>query len=284
MTASTFVNLGFEDADPTTAGVPNGWAWSHRVTSFKIAGFGSRPSRFEDFEWIAASFVFALDDSNREQMRFVTARPTPQTVEDFERLWQNDQQLRTLDNAVAAVFIGAAAPHAFEDFEHAWAGNSDFVTVFNDASLGVAMFEPLDELFEDFDLGWRANEDFLFVFAPTNLSSALFVNGAQAFESFEVVKFDISFVWMTGTQRVNAPGHLFVEGDLVTFYALGDGLSALPGGIVPTRRYRVHSPTVDDFLVQDEFGTSAVTATDAGTGSIFVKADMRSHWTTSMDA
>lgn len=284
MTAPTFINLGFEDADPTTAGVPNGWAWSHRVTSFKIAGFGSRPSRFEDFEWIAASFITVLDDSNRERMRFVTAHPTPQYVEDFERLWQNDQQLTTLDNAVAAVFTGAAAPHGFEDFEHAWAGNSDYVVAFNDASLGVATFEPLAELFEDFDLGWRANEDFLFTFAPENLSSALFVNGAQAVESFEIVKSDIPFMWMTGTERVNAPGHLFVEGDLVTFYALDDGLSALPDGIMPTRRYRVHSPTVDDFLVQDEFGTTAVTALDAGTGSIFIKADTRSHWTTLMDA
>jgi hypothetical protein len=277
---ATFINLGFEEVDAGNPGQPAGWIWRHHVTAFKLVTFAG--SRLESFTegWPSEVFALSLTDSNTERLPFVSAA-TPEFAEGFEHNWNNDQHLTSLENAQAFELQGPAGPLAIEGFGFRWAGNDSFLRELGAQSVGAAMFLPFGDPFESFDVGWRDNASFVFVLAPGIVSAALF-SGAP-FDGFENVKLDVPFLWDVGAQRVSAPGHGFVEGDLVAFYASGDGFSALPTNITATRRYRVHSPTTDSFAVENESGTLVVTAADPGSGAIFVKADTRSHWTTSLD-
>lgn len=264
MTAPTFINLGFEDADSasprrTFDGVnydADGWAFSIVSSGEAIADFGEitstttreRAERFEQFWTGLSAFLDEYDDPGTQILAasFDATLPDPpfgaEGVEDFEEGWLSNQtfadDLAEFSTATA-IFDAGGDANMFEDFAAGWSTDT-FTSTFTGTA---AQFDTTPESVEDFEDDW-ANDNFVqfIVNDATQLVGVSFdlPGGASRPERFERVLalasapssyvFPIELVGIIAAD--NGDYHVFVNGIDLSYTASADTTTSIRDALI----------------------------------------------------
>jgi len=154
------LNPSFEDAG-LLPGEAEHWTLASVTSLESIAGFGADPELArEGFERWGALWL-ALEDVPVVRAFFDTS---PEGLEDFEEVWENDLYLWELPPAqqlpasfgpdeVAGV-VGVFDGEPREDFEDQWSGNQAFAWTWGAVTSAAALFDAGAQAREDFENDW----------------------------------------------------------------------------------------------------------------------------------
>jgi hypothetical protein len=193
----------------------------------------------------------------------------------------NENARFTFDGGVAAVYNAqswAVPETSFDGFESGWALTDitqTHFTAWSQVASTAALYGIADETFDNFSIGWNV-APYYTAWHEVSATTANYVTsaGVEPFEDFSEIEEDqaISF---TLPSTINLPSNNFSNGDLVTF----NSDNRIPTGLNPAITYFVINALTNSFEVAVTSGGSAVVVTDAGAGSIFVKANPALFWT-----
>ena len=170
------LNPSFEDAG-LLPGEAEHWTLASVTGLESIAGFGADPElAWEGFErWV--ELWLALEDVPVVRAFFDTS---PEGLEDFEEVWENDLYLWELPPAQQ--LPASFGPDDVEDCEGGWA-NDSYAMSWAEVAGVVGVFDG--EPREDFEDQWSGNQAFAWTWGAVTGATAPFDAGAQAREDFE---------------------------------------------------------------------------------------------------